>query len=120
MTKDTPPQPELEWEPIIEGIELCINQMRFSLPTTSVRELRDDMEEAAMLSRGLEKHELMADEVDKGDWIILMGDAYRVHSTLRGYDAWVIQFELNAHSRFTSEVLVPPDQQVTVWRPVAG
>jgi len=115
----TQPKSRLVWEPSPTGVDLEIDNVAFSLPMTVVREFRDDMEEAAMLSRGLEKRELMVDEVDKDDWIIVMGDAYRVHSVLESRFNWIIQFDLNQYSEEPCEVMLPPDHQVTVWRPVA-
>lgn len=88
------------------------------LPMQSVHELRDDMTEAAMLARGLEKVECFFMEIDKDDWLILMGDAYKVTSTLESADGWIAEFQLNTYSPDRSEITFPPDQLVTVWRPI--
>lgn len=132
MTKTSPQPVGIGWEPRTEGIELDLDgaeiefhdstHVTLKMPMMSVRELRDDMEEASMLSRGLAKHELFAGEIQPNDWIVLMGDSYKVANILEaghlGEVETIIQFALNTHSPVRSELTFPPDQLVTVWRPV--
>lgn len=121
---DAPPLPlKVEWEPIAEGISLTLGyasstKYEWLATMQSVRELRDDMEEASMLARGLEPMDIFVMEINDEDWLKILGDTYRVTSTLEQGDSWVIQFALNSHTTTTAELILPPDLQVTVWRPV--
>ena len=133
MTKTSPPPPRIEWEPQVEGIVLGLRNphatqtVHFRMPMQSVHELRDDMTEAAMLARGLTKVEDFAQAILIHDRIILMGDTYEVENVLEQAVAGnrdgeeyevVIQFKLNTYSPVQAELIFPPDQMVTAWRPV--
>lgn len=130
MTDQHIPPPRVEWEPKPEGIELNIksvvtkNWYGFDLPITSVRELRDDMEEAAMLSRGYERLELDVEEIHEGDQIFVLGHAVVVHNLLSGKhygdeQEWTVQFEMSSFSAIPCEITLPGDQQVTIYRRVS-
>jgi len=114
------------WEPSERGAKVSFGNHRgtdkddieFDLRSDHLREFREDLEEAAMLSRGLEKVECFFMEIDKDDWLVLMGDAYKVESTLEEQYGWTVQFKLNTYSPDHSEITFPPDQLVTVWRAV--
>lgn len=131
MTDATPPRLYQGWEPITEGVDVTFEwngvETHLGLPMPDVRELRDDMEEADYLSRGCEKVECFVKDIQQHDRIKLMNDTYRVHDLLtsqevrfgRPVTVWVIQFELNAHDDTGgSELTLPGDLLVTVWRPI--
>lgn len=132
MTADTPVSPELAWEPITEGIELEITEWGedpkvMRLPMSSVNELRFDMEEAHFLARGLEKVECEALDVHDEDWIVLMGNSYKVKNVLQGtsryagenYSIAVLQFEYSEFFPEQTEVCIPGSTLISVYRPVS-
>ncbi len=71
------------------------------------------MEEAAYLSRGLEKVEVFAMEIKQYDKILLGGDLVTIDSTLEQQHGWVLQ----CHPEEV-EIVCPPDRMMTVWRQV--
>lgn len=119
MTASSWPNTEIEWEVDPEGVLLTLGNQKYdpkgqyNLNLISVRELRDDMEEAAYLSRGLEKVDCFAMEVKEYDKVVIGGDLWHVTSTLESRDGWVLQF-----SHDEMELILPLDHQLTVWRAV--
>lgn len=107
------------WESIPNGIHFSIGpEFEIDLNMIEVRELRDDMEEAYMLSRGTEKLELMASEVLQYDKIYVGNNVLMVSDVLarggpKGEEA-VLQF-----GDSYTELILPHDQQLTVWRAIA-
>lgn len=119
MTASSWPRMGIEWQPDTEGVILTLTrpeqpnkQYDFKLSTISVRELRDDMEHAAFESRGYEKWDLLAMEIQERDCMAIGGDVFRVVSTLEQRDGWVLQFEEG------DELVVDADRQLTIWRPI--
>lgn len=113
---------QISWQPILDGVELFIGTEwpgPYHLAMTTVRELRDDMEEAAFNARGYDKVDCMVSEVDAGDLIVLGGNAYQIKNLLTDPDAWVIEFDIGSWTDSGQpEMRLPGDLQVTVWRPV--
>lgn len=108
----------MEWDPIPEGVIVAFDvpvagSFSMQLPMTSVREFRDDMEEAYMLSRGNHKLEVMASHVLQYDKVYVAGNVLMVSDVLSDSQGTVLQF-----GDHQTEMLVPSDQQITVWRPV--
>jgi hypothetical protein len=81
VTKDTPPSTQVAWEPITEGILLGMDSEEFKLNMNDVRELRDDMMEAYMNSRGYEKAEVELGDIEDGWIVYLFDNQFRVAST---------------------------------------
>jgi hypothetical protein len=104
---------QMEWEPVAEGIVLQIGAHTTEMPMTSVIELRDDMEEANMLSRGYSKIDEWAEDVLQYDKMVVCSMILTVSSVLEGRDGTVIQF-----SECPGELTLPPDQQIVVWRAI--
>lgn len=123
MTDKTPAAVIIEWEPITEGIELFLRvphwkgTVPYRMPMMSVRELRDDMEEAIMLGRGCEKVECFAHEVQQYDKVYIAGHVRMVSDVLASEGSAGPETVLQFGSHFT-EVAVPSDDVLTVWRPV--
>ena len=120
----TPPEKpypvvNVEWEPTSQGVVLGVGSHYSRLPLLSVRELRDDMEEASYLADGYEKVECEAQDIQPHDRIRLMGSTYTVLNLLSGsLKETVIQFEPHQWTEVPYEITVDNDQMVTVWRPV--
>lgn len=122
MTKDTIPFTIVEWDLKGEGVEVALGGREPQLLNVSqVRELRDDMEEAAMEVRGHAKVEVMVQDLLPGDVIYVMGlqatitDLLTQRSKYRGPE-WVIQFRLGTWSDHVTEAMLPGDQLVTAYR----
>jgi hypothetical protein len=120
---------QISWEPVSEGITFRIaahgvgkEEESYDLAMTTVRELQADMEEANFLARGYEKVDCMVSEIYDSDRIVLGGDTYKITDILTRAgeftEEWILQFELNAYSMVQSEIILPGDLQITVWRAV--
>jgi hypothetical protein len=90
----------------------------FKLNMNDVRELRDDMMEAYMNSRGYEKAEVELGDIEDGWIVYLFDNQFRVASTF-----------LEARSKYAGEwtclqdsegreVVFPSADLVTAWKPI--
>jgi hypothetical protein len=125
VTDKTPPQLDISWEPIAEGVKLHLGysrrehtQISFDIPITSVNEFHADMEEASYLANGYEKVECEVYDILSGDRIRLMGNTYMVTDLLQSSHGWVVQFEPHQWTETSYELTMDSDETVTVWRPV--
>lgn len=117
MTKDTPPMIATEWEPITEGIKLYLKSRGmadvYKLPMTTVRELRDDLEEALWLSRGYKKVECYWKDIMDDDRFTVVKYDFVVASVMEELAGWWV-----AQSRDGEEVRLYGDELVTIWRSI--
>lgn len=113
----------IDWEPSTSGIKLWlenpdVEEAAHEMPMTDVRELRDDMEEASFLSRGFEKVDLMAEELDRGYMVRVLGHDWEIRSLLRGREGAILDLAPVEWHEGVFEVTLPLDLQVTAYRPV--
>lgn len=111
---------EIAWEPSATGIELDLRQgdrgQLFDLRMDLVRELRDDMEEAAMLARGYEKVETFVEDLHDGMLMRVMGNTYEITNLLtHGQKQWCVQFVPHEYHEGFFELILPYDLQVTAY-----
>lgn len=126
MTADTPPASYEGWEPVAEGVSLTFKQATIPLPMIDVQELRADAEEAWFLAHGKEKVDCLVEEIQDGDWIVVLGGHYKVTNVLterirlggENYVGVVLQFEYSSYSPLTTEVSIPADTLVSVYREI--
>lgn len=118
MTDTTIPAVAVSWEPIAEGIILQLDvpvagSFSAQMPMMSVRELRDDMIEANFLSRGFEKVECLANEVQHMDKVIFGDFELTIINVLADRTHIILQTATDEY-----EVRLPFDEMVTVWRAI--
>lgn len=113
------PKVEIEWEPTAEGIYLALNKKATNLPIISVTELRDDMNDAYMLSRGYERLECLTELIMPGNMISIGSNWYEVTDTLEGSDGnCIIQFTDHSFHDAPMELSLPDGLQLTVYTEV--
>ena len=114
MTDKGIPLKGIGWEPTTEGVQLSIGpDFEVELNLIEVRELAADMQEAAMLSRRVERLDIMADDVEQHDKIYVAGNVLSVSDVQAGRDGTVLQF-----GDAETELVIPDDQQITVYRSI--
>lgn len=109
---------DMMWEPTPDGILINFGltggiKVEFPLAMTSVRELMRDMTEAHWLARGRRLNTPEAQDVLKGDLLLVGGSEFLVASVMMEGHIWsVLQSDEGAEVRFRS------DDTVTVWRSI--
>lgn len=118
----------LGWEPTKGGVDLEFDLLSdFSVHqfvnTSDLIELRDDLNEAILDPHGYRAVDVQVRDMWPHDVVYVLGNHYKVTNlmtTNRGHEdeGWVIQFTDGSFGEVTTEVVLPGDQQVTVYRRV--
>lgn len=119
MIESKPPKVKIVWDAIPEGIllELTVptsGSFAAQMPMASVQELAEDMEEAKMMSRGCERLEVLAKDVQQYDKIYIAANVVSVSDVLLGTHGTVLAFG----DSMVTELLIDPDVKVTVYRAI--
>lgn len=91
--------------------------------TSDLIELRDDLTEAIHAPRGYAAVDVMVQDLLPKDLIYVLGNHYTITNllsaqTMNDETEWIIQFNDGAFREVGCEVVMPGDEQVTVYRRV--
>lgn len=108
------------WEPAEGGVIIDFG-MELFVATHDLIELRDDLTEAIHDARGYVALDIMVRDVLPRDLIYVLGNCYTVTNLLSAEQfpdehEYIIQFENGSFTSVLTEVFLPGDQQVTVYR----
>jgi hypothetical protein len=113
------------WEPTEGGIFIAFGPDEdapgVTVATSDLVELRDDLTEAILDPKGYQAVDTVVSDILPHDLIYVLGNHYEVMDTMLGHkfrdeEEWLIQFSNGAFTQVTTEVQLPGDQQVTVYR----
>lgn len=113
------------WEATVKGASLVFlgdgGLQKVHVDTSDLIELRDDLTEAIHDPRGYRALDIEVKDILPYDLIYVLGNPYTVSNLLSAEEfadehEWIVQFSNNSYSQIATEVTLPGDQQVTVYR----